>query len=186
MLGSLSQPLTICSCLRPKLAHHSSHTAASSFSQLGERTITPNLVRTLAPPLTLHWGSLRAHELHSLGRGALLPPPAMRGHSAMPRGYRVPLGEAACTRQATPAGPFGTRPLGLRAARIDWNASPLPSLMAWLFALPARATTTALPSLLGTLAGGLATTTPVSSITHAHPQASDDSPLSNPVDNMRA
>ena len=59
--------------------------------------------------------------------------------------------------------------------------------MAWLFALPARATaTTALPSLLGTLAGGLATTTPVSSIGHAHPQASDDSPLFNPVDNMRA
>ena len=58
--------------------------------------------------------------------------------------------------------------------------------MAWLFALPARDTTAALPPLLGTLAAGLATTMPVGSIARAHPQASDNSPPLNSVDNMRA
>ena len=66
--------------------------------------------------------------------GAAAPccrPLALRDHSAMPRGYRVPLGEAACTRQVMPAWPCGTHPPGLEAARIDWNASPLPSLVAF-------------------------------------------------------
>ena len=84
-----------------------------------------------------------------------------------------------------PAWPCGTHPPGLEAARIDWNASLLPSLVAWLFALPARDMTAALPPLLGTLAADLTTNVPVSSITDAHPQASDDSPLLNSVDNMR-
>ena len=53
--------------------------------------------------------------------------------------------------------------IGLWAARIDWNASLLPSLASWLFALPARVIPSALPSLLGTLAADSATTVTVGS-----------------------
>ena len=76
--------------------------------------------------------------------------------------------------------------IGLWAARIDWNASLLPSLASWLFALPARVIPSALPSLLGTLAADSATTVTVgSSSTLFAPHRRRVNPPFNPVDNTR-